>query len=291
MPSPSAGATATVPASTPSNTCGPSASATQLRSWNMSESDLPIDPTITIQAETSLVDPDTLQVHREPDGASRRPVLLRRPETRRWVAARRAVVRAFWRCLRAHRRQRGDRGEGARRLLVRAETGDRNGSPDATAHGSTGHPRGYCQGRHTRADRRREPGSRSATPGPGSQPFHRCPRRADLDRRRPGREPLHRHERRVTGMLGIKGDPAPGVRGDAAQGRAGDREYRRHDGPRSREYPVLPPHRVEPGSTTTGAPVAMSTRVPCQNSREGLTSGFTLGAHDRPPFLPAHGPV
>ena len=28
----------------------------------------------------------------------------------------------------------------------------------------------------------------------------------------------------------------------------------------------------------------MSTRVPCQNSREGLTSGFTLGAHDRPPF-------
>src|SRR5512144_768443 len=59
MPSPSAGATATVPAFTPSNTCGPSVSATQLRSWNMSESDLPIDPTITIQAETSLVDPDT----------------------------------------------------------------------------------------------------------------------------------------------------------------------------------------------------------------------------------------
>src|SRR6478672_6535826 len=59
MASPSAGATATVPASTPSNTCGPSVSATRLRSWNMSESDLPIDPTITIQAETSLVDPDT----------------------------------------------------------------------------------------------------------------------------------------------------------------------------------------------------------------------------------------
>src|SRR5258708_26724718 len=59
MPSPSAGATATVPASTPSNTCGPSASATRLRSWNMSESDLPIDPAITIRAETSLVDPDT----------------------------------------------------------------------------------------------------------------------------------------------------------------------------------------------------------------------------------------
>src|SRR2546423_2234009 len=59
MPSPSAGATDTVPASTPSNTCGPSASATRLRSWNMSESDLPIDPAITIQAETSLVDPDT----------------------------------------------------------------------------------------------------------------------------------------------------------------------------------------------------------------------------------------
>src|ERR1035438_8264870 len=59
MPSPSAGATATVPASTPSNTCGPSVSATRLRSWNMSEFDLPIDPTITIQAETSLVDPDT----------------------------------------------------------------------------------------------------------------------------------------------------------------------------------------------------------------------------------------
>src|SRR5665647_3314879 len=59
MPSPSAGATATVPASTPSGTCGPSVSATQLSSWNMSESDLPIDPTITIQAETSLVDPDT----------------------------------------------------------------------------------------------------------------------------------------------------------------------------------------------------------------------------------------
>src|SRR5881296_2177505 len=58
MPSRSAGATATVPASTPSNTCGPSASATRLRSWNMSESDLPIDPAITIQAETSLVDPD-----------------------------------------------------------------------------------------------------------------------------------------------------------------------------------------------------------------------------------------
>ena len=187
-----------------------------------------------------------MQVHREPGGASRRPVFLRRPETRPWVAARRAVVRASWRCLRAHRRQRGDCGEGARRLLVRAESGDRNGSPDATAHGNTGHPRGYCQRRHTRTDRRREPGSRSATPGPGSQPFHRCPRRADLDRRRPGREPLHRHERRVPGMLGIKGDPAPGVRGDAAQGRAGDHEYRRHDGPRSGEYAVLQPHRVEP---------------------------------------------
>src|SRR5260370_8416595 len=59
MPSPSAGATATVPASTPSNTCGPSVSATRLRLWNMSEFDLPIDPAITIQAETSLVDPDT----------------------------------------------------------------------------------------------------------------------------------------------------------------------------------------------------------------------------------------
>src|ERR1017187_10089216 len=56
MPSPSAGATARVPASTPSNTCGPSVSATQLKSWNMSEFDLPIDPAITIQAETSLVD-------------------------------------------------------------------------------------------------------------------------------------------------------------------------------------------------------------------------------------------
>src|SRR6266567_7639333 len=59
MASPSAGATATVPASTPSNTCGPSVSATRLRSWNMSEFDLPIDPAITIQAETSLADPDT----------------------------------------------------------------------------------------------------------------------------------------------------------------------------------------------------------------------------------------
>src|SRR5437016_13247150 len=59
MPSPSAGATATVRASTPSNACRPSVSATRLRSWNMSEFDLPIDPTITIQAETSLVDPDT----------------------------------------------------------------------------------------------------------------------------------------------------------------------------------------------------------------------------------------
>src|SRR6266536_24826 len=59
MPSPSAGATATVPASTPSNTCGPTVSATRLGSWNMSESDLPIDPAITIRAETSLVDPDT----------------------------------------------------------------------------------------------------------------------------------------------------------------------------------------------------------------------------------------
>src|SRR5258707_14701103 len=59
MPSPSAGATATVPASTPSNTCGPSVSATRLRLWNMSEFDLPIDPAITIQAETSLVYPDT----------------------------------------------------------------------------------------------------------------------------------------------------------------------------------------------------------------------------------------
>ena len=178
MPSPSAGATATVPASTPSNTCGPSVSATRPRSWNMSESDLPIDPAITIRAETSLVDPDTCKFT---VSRTAHPAAPSRSTTGNAPVGRRSSngCSRFLALPTCSSPERGDCGEGARRLLVRAESGDRNGSPDATAHGNTGHPRGYCQRRHTRADRRREPGSCSATPGPGSQPFHRCPRRAD----------------------------------------------------------------------------------------------------------------
>ena len=250
----------------------------------MSESDLPIDPAITIQAETSLVDPDTCKftvsrtVH--PGG----PFFF---DDRKRARGSPLVERLFALPGVAYVLIAGNvvtvgKEPGASWSGLRA--GDRNGSPDATAHGNTGHPRGYCQRRHTRADRRREPGSRSATPGPGSQPFHRCPRRADLDRRRPGREPLHRHERRVPGMLGIKGDPAPGVRGDAAQGRAGDREYRRHDGPRSGEYAVLQPHRVEPGSTKTGAPVAMSTRVGCQKPARPVSCSDAPAGCQKPAY-------
>ena len=39
---------------------------------------LPVDATITIRAETSVADPRHVQVHRKPDGASGRSLLLPR---------------------------------------------------------------------------------------------------------------------------------------------------------------------------------------------------------------------
>ena len=59
MPSPSTGTTATAPRSTRSSTCGLLVSAAPLGSSKMS--DLLVDSTITIRAETLLADPDAFK--------------------------------------------------------------------------------------------------------------------------------------------------------------------------------------------------------------------------------------
>ena len=77
--------------------------------------------------------PKHVQVHGEPDRASRRRVLLREQGTSWWLAACRAFVRASWRCARARDRERGDGREGAECLVVGTDSGNRNGHPNATA--------------------------------------------------------------------------------------------------------------------------------------------------------------
>jgi len=226
----------------------------------MSESDLPIDPAITIRAETSLVDPDTCKftvsrtVH--PGG----PFFFDDRKRARGSPLVERLFRASWRCLRAHRRQRGDCGEGARRLWSGLRPAIGTGLRTQLLTGI--------------------PAILEATANAGTR------ERTDAESRAVVQQLLDREVNRsiaahggqisivdvrdgnlfiamsggCQGCSASKVDPAPGVRGDAAQGRAGDHEYRRHDGPRSGEYAVLQPHRVEPGSTKTGAPVAMSTR-------------------------------
>ena len=182
----------------------------------MSESDLPIDPAITIQAETSLVDPDSCKftvsrtVHPggpfffdDPKRARGSPLVERLfalPGVAYVLIAGNVVTvgkepGASWSGLRPAI------GTGLRTQLL-------TGIPailEATA--SAGTPeRTDAESRAVVQQLLDREVNRSIAAHGGQISI------VDI------RDELHRHERRVPGMLGIKGDPAPGVRGDAAPG-------------------------------------------------------------------------
>jgi len=226
---------------THSSPCGPSRSTAQPGSWKMSEV-LPFDPTITIRAEPSQADPDTCtftvsrMVHPggpfffdSKDRASGSPLVERLfalPGVSHVLVAETV----------------GDGWKGPECRVVGAEIGSRRGHPDAATHRCARDLRGSSQRRRAGSDRRRDSCVRSGTPGPRSESFHRKPWREDLNHRRPGRQPLHCHERRLPGLRCLFRNLVTGVRGHGAQGGTGDCRHRGHDGPRGRRETLLPAH-------------------------------------------------
>ncbi len=205
---------------------------------------LPVDPTIGIRAEVSLADPDTCKftVSRtlHPGG----PFFFDNKERAAGspLAERLFALPGVANVLIAESVVTIGKEPSASWSGLRAAVGTAH--PDAAAHGRAGNPGDASQREHARQDRRRGSRGRSRAPGPGGQPFHRWPRRKDLDRGRPRRNPLHRDERWVPGLRRFSSDAATGIRSHGAQGRPRDRGHHRRDRPRGGQDPVLPAHRL-----------------------------------------------
>ena len=160
-----------------------------------------------------------MQVHREPQLASRRLPLLPQQGASCRLTTSRAAVRVLRCGQRAHLRERFDHRQGFYRLVVGTKNAHRNGYSDAFALRGAGYIGDGNSRQHPRKIRSRSSRGRSEIAGYKSQSLHSEPRRENFARRRPRWQAFYHHERRLPGLRILSEDTEEWLGSDAEEGR------------------------------------------------------------------------